>query len=182
METNFIARSWWSFLLRGLLAIAFGIILLAWPGATLLVVLILFGIFILVDGIIEVILAIASASKKYRWGWILVKGLVAILIGIVVLARPGVALAVLVVLMAIWAIATGFVELIAAFEMPPESGRSIVGFSGLLSIAVGILLLVVPWGAVHAFIIIIAVLALVLGILGVILSFFARSWEKKAEA
>jgi uncharacterized membrane protein HdeD (DUF308 family) len=182
MEGNLLARRWWSYLLRGLLAIAFGIILLAWPGATVLVLLVVFGIFAVIDGIVDVILAIALASDKQQWGWTLVKGVVGLLIGIVILTRPDVALTVVVVLIAIWAILSGFIELAAAFDMPPDSGRGFVGLFGAISVIVGVLLLAVPFTTVFVFIVIVGIYAIVAGIIGFILSFVMRKWQKEAAA
>ena len=183
METGFIAKSWWSFLLRGLIAIALGIILLVWPAATVGVIILLFGIFALLDGIIETILSIVGAVRKLKgWGWTLGKGLVGILIGAIILARPDVALGVVVILIAIWAIAIGFAEIAAAFDMPPESGRGFVGVLGALSLILGIVILVVPRESVYLFVLIVGIYALVAGFFNVILSFFALNWEKKAAA
>ncbi len=183
METGLIAKSWWSFLLRGLIAIALGVLLLVWPAATVGVIIILFGIFALVDGIIETILSIVGAVRKLDgWGWLLVKGLVGILIGGVILARPDVAIGIVVILIAIWAIVLGFAEIAAAMDMPPESGRGFVVVLGILSLILGIVILCVPRESVYVFVLIVGIYALVAGFFNVVLSFFARSWEKKIEA
>lgn len=174
-----IKRNWWAYLLRGLVAIALGIILLAWPGATLTVLIVVFGVFALIEGAIEFILAIVLASKKEPWGLTMVKSLVGLLLGGVIIARPDIALSVVVILFAIWMIATGFIQLILAFEMPPMSGRSLVGFGGILSVVIGILLLAVPWGTVHAVLILIAILALVLGLWLIILGFYSLNLKRK---
>jgi uncharacterized membrane protein HdeD (DUF308 family) len=183
METGYMAKRWWSFLLRGLVAIALGIVLLVWPAATVGVIILLFGIFALIDGVIELVLSIVGAAKRIDgWGWLLVKGIVGILIGTVILVRPDVALGVVVILIAIWAIAMGFAEIAAALDMPPESGRGFVGVVGALSLILGVVILVVPRESVYLFVLLVGIYALVAGFFNVIISFFARGWEKKVEA
>lgn len=182
MEQNYIVKKWWSFLLRGIIALAFGVLALVWPTKTTIVLVILFGIFALVDGVFDVIQSIVLATKKERWGWVLVKGLVGLLIGILVLARPDIALGVLVILIAVWAIASGFIEIAAALDMPPESGRGIVGIVGALSLVIGILLLIAPFTGALAIMIVIGIYAVIAGIVLIVISFFAKKWERKLAA
>ncbi len=182
MEKNLTARPWWAFLIRALVAIAFGIILLAWPAATVYVLLVVFGIFALVDGVIGVIASIVLATRKESWGLVLVSGLLGLLIGGIVLSRPDIALVVVILLIVIWAIVSGIFELIAAFDMPPASGRGLLGAVGVLSIIIGILLISIPLETAWAVIIIIGIYALVAGVGNIVLAFYTKSAQKKLKA
>lgn len=172
------SRRWWTFLLRGIIAIAFGIIALAWPAATVGVFFVLFGVFVLADGIVDVIMAVVFAVRKEKWGALMAKGLVGVLIGAVVLSRPEFALELLLILIGIWAIVAGIVEVVNAFEMAPESGRGWIGVAGALAVILGILFLAIPFKTVFAAIILIAIYALVSGALLIILAFFALGAQK----
>jgi uncharacterized membrane protein HdeD (DUF308 family) len=147
---EYVKRNWWAFVLRGILAIAMGVILIAWPEATIKALIMIFGIFALLEGAVEVVIAIILASKELPFGTVLGKGLFGLLIGGILVSRPGITLAVVVLLIAIWMIATGILQLVLAFDMPPESGRGLVGFGGLISIIIGVLFLAVPLKTVYA--------------------------------
>lgn len=181
-ETYVTMEKWWSYLVRGLLAIAFGVILLAWPASTIRVLTVLIGILALVDGVIETILAIVMAARKEKVGIVLARGLVSLLIGILLLAKTGFALTLLVVVLAIWAIVAGFVELVVAFELPPMSGRSLVGIFGAISVIIGILLIALPLETVYSIIVILSIFLILGGLTRVIYSFFIRKYQEELES
>lgn len=182
VESYVVTESWWSYLLRGLLAIALGIVLLLWPAATVGVVTLFVGILAIVDGLFELGMAITMASRKEKVGIVVLKGAVSVLIGILLIAKTGFTLTLLVVILAIWAIVSGFVELIAAFEMPPMSGRSLLGIFGVISIIIGILLIALPLETVYAIIVVLSIFLILGGLLRFIFSFSVRKQQKKLEA
>lgn len=127
---------------------------------------------------VDVIMAIAFAVRKEKWGAVMAKGLVGVLIGAVVLSRPEFALELLLILIGIWAIIAGIVEVVSAFEMAPESGRGWIGVAGVLAVVLGILFLAIPFKTVFAAIILIAVYALISGALLIMMAFFALGARK----
>ena len=172
-------KSWWSFLIRGIIAIAFGIILLAWPGATVKVLAYGVGILALIDGAVETVWALVLLFRKEQMGMLLARGLLGIFIGMLLLTKTGFALAVIVVLIAIWAIASGLVEFLGAFALPAESGRGWIGAAGLLSIILGIVLLLLPLETVYTIIVIFSIFLIAGGVVRIILAFYARKFQKK---
>lgn len=172
-------KNWWSYLLRGLLAIAFGILLLVWPASTIRVLAILAGILFLVDGVVETIWSFVLLSRKEKMAMMLARGVIGLLIGILLLVKTGFALAFIVVLIAIWAIISGAIELILAIEMPAGSGRGWVGAGGALSIILGILLLALPLETVYAIIIVLSIFLLLSGIISLVLAYYAHKAEKE---
>jgi uncharacterized membrane protein HdeD (DUF308 family) len=84
-----------------------------------------------------------------------------------------------VVIIAIWVIITGVVELIAGLELPPKSGRGWIAASGVISIILGILLLAIPLETVYAIIVVLSIFLIVGGITRIILSFYARKFQKE---
>lgn len=171
---------WWSFLLRGLIAIAFGIILLAWPAATTKVLVVLFGIFVILLGLVIIAGAISEARAKENYFWTLVLGILSIGIGILAIVYPGLATIGILVIIAAWAIVSGFILVVGAIEAPVDKKvKWSLGLVGALSLIVGIVLLVFPNMSVFTVIIIVAAYALAHGILLIIVSFWARSLEKE---
>lgn len=180
-KIGLLTRSWWSYLVKGILAIALGVLLLCWPDATVRVFILIIGIYALIEGVIDFILAIIVAGKEEPFGMILTKSLVSLLIGGVIVSRPGVALTVVMVIVALWLIISGFLQLIMAFEMPPLSGRSLVGVNGALSLIIGILILVIPFETVWALIILIAIVFIISGAWQIFLGFYSMAERKKLE-
>ena len=174
-----ITRSWWSFLIRGIIAVALGIILLAWCGATVKTFIVIFGLFVLVDGLVNVIRSIVLATRKQRWGWTLVGGLIGFLIGAIILAHQEFALAFVVILVGIWAVIMGIAELAIAFDMPPMSGRGLVGLSGVLSLILGVIILVYPFGSVYALMVVLAIYAFLAGLYLIFLAFYALGAQRR---
>jgi uncharacterized membrane protein HdeD (DUF308 family) len=173
---------WWTFLLRGLLALIFGIVVLVWPGATVLVLLVFFGVFVLVEGIFAIAVAIMHAREKLPWLGMLLLGIIGIGIGILTLVRPGITAEGLVYIIAAWAIIHGVFQIVNAIELPKEFGpRWLVGLAGALSIIIGGLLFAFTAAAVFTIILLIGIYAIVAGIILVVVSFFVRSALKKLE-
>src|SRR5215469_3529359 len=127
-------------LLRGILAIAFGIITLVWPHWTILVLIYVFGAYAIIDGVIAVINSIQDRSTSSNWWLQLIRGIAGIIIGLLVFFWPGLTAIVLFTLIGIWAIILGVFELIAAFVLPGGHGLEwsfVLG--GVLSIILGLL-------------------------------------------
>jgi len=176
-------EKWWSYLLRGILALLFGIILLVWPTATLYVVIILFGIYALVEGLFAIGYSIARASRGDKFFALLMLGIIGVLVGAIVLARPGVSSLALVWVIAFWALLRGIMFIVSAFEMTGSAGaRWLIGLVGVLAIIVGILLFAHPVAGIWTISLVIGIYALLAGIILIITSFPVRSLQKKEAA
>jgi uncharacterized membrane protein HdeD (DUF308 family) len=163
------------FLFRGLAALAFGIIALVWPKPTLLVLMILFGIFALISGITEVVVALQN-REEHGWGLLLLEGILGVLAGVVALVWPSIAALAFLYLLAAWAILTGVLELIAPLAFPMSGGRAVLMvLTGLLSIVFGILIALQPASGLLAVVWLIGIYAIVVGVLYLGAYFEARS-------
>ena len=100
-----LAKNWWLLLLRGIAAIIFGLLAFAWPGLTLLTLILFYGAFALVDGVLAVIAAITGGAPGSRW-WLAIVGLLGIAAGLVTFLTPGLTALVLLFFIAAWAIAS----------------------------------------------------------------------------
>jgi uncharacterized membrane protein HdeD (DUF308 family) len=163
------------FLFRGLAALAFGIIALVWPKPTLLVLVLLFGIFAIISGITAVAAALQN-REEHGWGLLLFEGILWILVGVVALVWPGITALAFLYLLAAWAIITGILELIAPLSFPMSVGRgALMVLAGLVSIVFGILIAFQPASGLLAVVWLIGLYAIVFGILHLVAYFEARS-------
>lgn len=159
-------------LVRGVLAIIFGLIALLYPGIALLALIYVFGAYALLDGIFAVVVAIQERRTLPRWGWLLAEGLAGIALGIVAFASPGATALVLLYIVAAWAIVTGVLEIGAAFTLR----NWLVGLSGLLSVVFGLLLLYVhPYQGLAALMWLLGIYAIAFGVVLIVHAFQLRS-------
>jgi uncharacterized membrane protein HdeD (DUF308 family) len=128
----------WSVALRGIAALIFGFFALRRPGAVLLGLVLVFGAYALVDGILTLISA-AKENVEYGRGWLVLEGLVDIFIGLATFVWPGITVLVLTYLIAAWAIVRGTFELVGAIRLRRYIRHEwlyIVG--GVISILLGV--------------------------------------------
>ena len=179
--SSILSRNWWKVLLRGLAAIMFGILVWLLPGISLAVLVLLFGAFVLVDGILGVWLAIDGRKEYEDWWVLLLWGLLGIGVGVLTFMSPGVTGLALLFFIAAWAIATGVLEIVAAIRLRREiKGEWLLILGGLLSVMFGALLMAQPGVGALALIWLIGTYAVIFGIVLVILAFKTRSFMKVA--
>ena len=152
--------------LSGLAGIAFGLIALIWPGASLVALIALFGAFALVYGAMFLAAGLnLVAHKRTDWVPYVVGGLAGIAIGAVTFFRPGVTALVLIYFIAAWAIVTGLFEIVAAVDMHGEiQGDWLLGLSGLVSIVFGALVAIRPGDGALAILWLIGIYAIIGGV------------------
>lgn len=175
----FISKNWWVYVLRGILAIAFGLIALFWPGVTLRVLILLFGVYVFLEGILTTASAVKHHKENYWW-LLLLEGLTGTVIGVFAFIWPGLTAVVILILIAIWAILTGVVEIALAIQLRKEiTGEWILGLAGVFSILVGVLVISRPGAGALAVVWLIGVYAVIFGILMAYLGFKVRNhnWE-----
>jgi uncharacterized membrane protein HdeD (DUF308 family) len=143
---NLVSRSWWVYAVRGVAAIIFGILALAWPVPTLAALVLMFGAYAFVDGI-AMLVALARGdvlARRHAWATAL-KGVLGIVFAVATLFWPGMTALTLLYLVAIWAMSTGTLEIVAAIEFRREiHGEIWMILGGVLSIVFGGLLVVFP--------------------------------------
>ncbi len=178
--STILSRNWWAFLLRGLIAIAFGVLAWLLPGISLAALVLLFGIYILADGILGVWTAISGRKEHEDWWVLLLWGLVGIGVGILTFLAPGITALALLFYIAIWAIATGVLEIVAAIRLRREiKGEWLLILGGLASVVFGVLLMAHPVAGALALLWLIATFAVIFGVILVILAFKVRTFGNK---
>lgn len=178
---DMLARNWGWVMLRGVAALIFGLLTLFNPGITLVVLVILFGAYALVDGIFTIISAFANRRGERRWVALFVRGIVGVAAGIVTFAMPGITTLVLLYVIAAWAVITGIMEIITAIRLREVlRGEWVLILAGVLSILFGILLFSVPGAGALTVVLWIGAYAMIFGILLILLAFRLRSWLRGA--
>jgi uncharacterized membrane protein HdeD (DUF308 family) len=133
-----------SLILRGVLALAVGVTALAWPGITVLALVVVFAVYAFMASGLEAIRAFGSRTAGPVLGHLLV-GVVDLAAGVVALAWPGPTALVLVLIVASWAVIGGLVEVSAAFRSGEAAGtRALFILGGLVSVAFGVVLFAHP--------------------------------------
>lgn len=174
-----LSRTWWVILLRGLIAIAFGILAWTQPGISLVTLVWIFGIYTMGDGILGVAGAIAGREEHEHWVVLLLWGLISIGIGVLTFVAPGITALALLFYIAIWAIATGVLQIVAAIRVRKEiRGEWFLILGGLVSVVFGMFLMSRPAAGALALLWVIAAYASIFGVLLVILAFRARRFGK----
>jgi uncharacterized membrane protein HdeD (DUF308 family) len=165
VDTKIVSRTWWALVLRGVLAIVFGIIALIFTGQTLLVLVYVFGAFALISGITEIVTAVRAGEAHMRWGWLAVAGIVGVAAGIVSFVWPGITALALLFLIAAWALVSGVAEIVFALAGPDTLAHPwLAALSGALSVVFGILLVVWPRSGVIALTWLVGIYAIIYGV------------------
>jgi uncharacterized membrane protein HdeD (DUF308 family) len=98
-----LARNWWSLVIRGIVGILLGIVAFIWPGVTLGALILLFGAYAFLDGIVNIAGAVRAAGADERWGVLLLEGIIGILAAMATIFWPAITALVLVYIIAAWA-------------------------------------------------------------------------------
>jgi uncharacterized membrane protein HdeD (DUF308 family) len=172
-------KSWFtSLIVRGILAFVVGITAIAWPGVTILALIILFAVYAFMDAGIEAARAFGSRSAGPVFGHLLL-ALVDVAAGIIAIVWPGPTALVLVIVVAAWAFVGGFAEVFAAFQGGETAGtRAFLILAGLVSIAFGIVLAARPGVGVVTLALLFGLYSMIYGVSLTILGIQGRSAGK----
>ena len=178
--TSSLKRGWWLLLLRALAAIAFGVMAFAWPGLSLTALVLVFGAYCMADGVLTLSVALAGPKQQEYWWLLLLEGLVGIGVGILTMMAPGVTGLALLFYIAIWAIATGVLEIAAAIRLRKEiEGEWLLLLAGVASVIFGGMLIWQPAAGALTVLWLIGSYAIVFGVLLLVLAFKARGFVAK---
>jgi uncharacterized membrane protein HdeD (DUF308 family) len=174
---SLLKNTWWMLLLRGALAILFGLMALVWTGVTLEALILLFGAYALIDGISTGATAVSNRHIDKLWWLFLLAGVVGALVGVLTFVLPTVTAVVLVYLIAARFLVVGGLEIAAAIALRREiSGEWFLILNGILAVLLAIVLFMAPGAGALALVQLIGVFALLIGILLLVLAFTARRW------
>lgn len=169
-----LQKHWKNLFIRGVLAFIFGIVALFWPGVGFEILVYYFAFYALIDGIVALIVGMSSRSIGF-----ILEGVVGFAIGLFILFYTSVAINAFLIVVAIWAILTGVLEILTAIELKKHPIDEVWLFIvGVISILFGILVFVNPVVSLLAITIIIGVYALIFGIFLMALGITLRNAPK----
>lgn len=169
-----------SLLWRGLLAIAIGIVSVAWPNITVGAFVIVFAVFAFLAAVNDAMLAFSGSRAGAVAGYLLLS-LLSLAAGVVALIWPGITALVLVIWIAAWAVVTGIVETVLAFRSGETAGeRALWAITGLVSIALGVVLFIRPDIGAVSLATVFGLFSIFYGVSALVLSFQARSVRNTA--
>ena len=167
-----LARSWWLFVLRGAVAILFGVLAFMRPGITLEALVLLFAFWALFDGVFALISSVGAAEAHEPWWPLVLIGLLGIAAGVLAFRWPGITALALLFIIAYWSIFRGILEIIAAVRLRNLiPGEWSLIFGGLASVAFGVLLIMYPGAGLLAVVWLIGIYAVIFGIAFLMLGF-----------
>ena len=173
---------WYWPVLRGVLAILFGIIALAWPDKTAAVIIWVIGIFAVVDGIVEIIEGIRRRGTGSGTAFLVTMGVLSLAVGIVLLVWPGKTAIVLTWIVGFWAVVYGLFQTVASLDLRkvPGSGWGWGVFAGILGLVFGLLVLFNVNACLVSIVWILAIFAILWGVMLIAFGVQIRSLGRQA--
>lgn len=177
-------RLWITTVVFGSIAVAIGVITLVWPGRTILVAAVLFGIYLVLSGLVLIFLAftlpVAGGASRFLN---FLTGVASLVLGVLAFRHFGEGYAVL--LLAIW-VGVGFIfqgvsSVASAISHPNFPGRGLAIFFGVLSLIAGIVVLAYPFKSIVTLALVVGSWLIVLGVLEVVSGIGIRRDVKKVE-
>ena len=175
-----LADNWWLLLLRGLAAIAFGVLAFFWPGLTLVTLTLLWGAYALVDGVVAIWAAFNASGGDAgpRW-WLGLSGVAGIIAGILTFYYTGTTTLALLMFIAAWAIVIGVLQIWGAIALRKALEHEwLLILNGALSVAFGVILLMQPGTGALALVWMIAWYAIFFGCLYIALAFRLKQYKR----
>ena len=174
--TTVLARNWWALAVRGVLAVLFGLVAFIMPGVTVAAIVLLFGAYAILDGVLSLVGAVRALERHERWGALMLEGIVDLIAGLIAFVWPAATALALLFLVAFWAIVTGVMEIVAAIRLRKEvQGEWLLVINGILSLVFGAVLLALPGAGLLVIVWWIGAYAIVFGVVLIALAFKLRA-------
>ncbi|HEU5000837.1 MAG TPA: HdeD family acid-resistance protein [Lapillicoccus sp.] len=180
MEKNWLDDNWVWLLVRGILAILFGIMAMVWPGITTVALAVLWGCWALVDGVVNIVAGFQKGAAGK--GWKIFFGVVSILAGLIAIVHPFDAALILTWILGIWFIVTAIFQGVGAFSSTRTQPRWMLIVTAVLSLLIGILFVARPGTGVLSIVLWLAIVAIIWGIFLIFAAFAARRLGKDIDA
>jgi uncharacterized membrane protein HdeD (DUF308 family) len=176
-----LASNWWTLVLRGVLAIIFGVVTFLMPGVAIGALVLLFGAYVFVEGIFNIIAGLRAPKGYARWWTLLLEGVISVIAGLLAFFYPLATTVALLYLIAFWAIVTGVFEIATAIRLRRQMTSEIfLILSGIVSILFGALLIFAPAAGALAVVWYIGIYAIIFGALLIGAGFKLRGWMRAA--
>jgi uncharacterized membrane protein HdeD (DUF308 family) len=174
METR-VYKNWWILAANGLIAVLFGLLLLGFTKDTIQTIVKWFGYLLLVCGVLLVVLAIRNIRKDKGSIMIILEAVLTIAIGFIIVIQPAESIRLFLRLVGIWAIIIGIVQLVILINIKDSiKSKNLLLINSLITLALGVVLLLVPDLFVSFLAIVMGIFSLLLGSLMIYFSFVLR--------
>jgi uncharacterized membrane protein HdeD (DUF308 family) len=165
---EYVKDLWWLIILQGIVTVLFGVVALFMPGLTLTSLLLLFGAYILVVGVIEIVHGFVDIGKNSSWWFSLLVGVVLLGTSIYLIRNPGTALTVFVIVVGALLLARGVFDfVIATFFVGRSDNRWLWAISGVIGVVAGVVVWRYPLGSSLAFVWVLGFYAVLAGIISI---------------
>ena len=182
IDVGTLARNWWVVLLRGVAGIIFGLATFFAPEISLTVLVLVFGAYAFLDGVLALISAIRRRGATDHWWLLVLEGVMGVAVGVLTFVWPDITALALLYLIAAWALVTGGLEIAAAIRLRKViTGEWLLVLTGIASVALGVILILFPEPGALAVVLWIGAYALVSGVLLIALGIRLRSWAKSLQ-
>ncbi len=180
-QTIGLARWWWTFIVRGVVAILFGVLAFAAPGFGLGLLVGLFAAWALIDGVGNLLTGIRTRGQDRSWWLEILEGVVGVAAGVIALLLPSFAAEILILLIAAWSIVTGIIEIVLAVRLRTAiAGEVWMALAGVASILFGVLIFLVPAVGALSIVWLIGSFAIAFGVFLVMLGWRLRGVDQMA--
>ena len=177
-----LSRWWWTFVLRGIVAILFGVVAFFAPVLGIAILVGFFAAWALIDGAADILMGIQSRGRDRSWWLSLLEGIAGVLAGALALLFPVLAAEVLLIIIAAWLIVTGAIEVVAAIRLRQQiEGELWLVLAGVASIAFGLLLFIFPAAAALTVVWLIGGFAIAFGVMLILLGWRLRGIDQLAK-
>ena len=173
--------SWWALLVRGIVAAIFGIVAIANPGGTVNFIIRLLGIVALIAGIVAMVPALKRREDGTKTDWTVVPAVIAIVLGLLLIIVPQVVAGIFIFLLGLALFIYGVYAIYSALRARKDVGGGWMPFVVAVVLIIGIILMAANKHFADAFMWLLGLFALILGILWIAMGIQMRSWAKKAE-
>jgi len=143
-KTKLSGANWWISLSKGLMLVVFGIWLLQSPSESLTKLSVIFGILIIIGGLLEVFLAFNNRQNHKKWEWTLTSGILDILLGAFLVANPAFILLLITIFVSIWLLIRGVIAIRTAIVLK-KSNNPNYNYSLIFGIILVVLALIFVW-------------------------------------
>lgn len=171
-EETYLTGQWWVLTVQGIAAVLFGIAAVFWPGMTLVSFIYLFGLYLLVAGVVSLLSGLFSVNKRGTWVLSSLLGLVMLGIGVYLLRHLDTSFAVLVTLVGSALVVWGVVEVVVALSRTDAlaTSKTMALMAGVVAVVAGVVMFFQPAASGVAFVWVVGLFALINGPLWIALS------------
>ncbi len=178
-----LARWWWTSILRGVVAIVFGVLAFLAPGIGIAFLVALFAAWAVIDGVSSIVAGVRTRDQDRSWWLEILEGVIGIAAGVLaILLPPDVVTTALVIVIAAWAIVTGAIEIVLAIRLRTAiRGEIWMALAGVASILFGVILVLFPAAGALSLVWLIGAFAIASGVFWIALGWRLRGVNEMAK-